>query len=215
MTTTDPFSIALFLAALTLLPVLLICTTAFLKFTIVLLIVRNALGVQQVPPGIALQSIALMMTVFVMAPTFHQVADAVQQEREKYSPQRPLLQSVAKVVEPLRVFMLKHSKDEHREIFLDKARKLWGEQQAKSASTQDFVILVPAFMIAQMQAGFEMGFLIYIPFLVIDVLVSNILLALGMQMMSPMTLSVPLKLFLFVAVDGWSKLLGSLLDSFM
>jgi type III secretion protein R len=215
VTSTDPYTFILVLGALTLLPVILITTTSFLKISIVLLIVRNALGVQQVPPSLALQSIALMMTAFVMAPTLRQTADVVQQLRLSAAPQQSLVQSAGAVVEPLRQFMLRHAKAEQRDALLDKARKLWGPAQAKDATSKDFLVLVPAFMIAQMQAGFEMGFLIYIPFLVIDVLVSNILLALGMQMMSPMTLSVPLKLFLFVVVDGWGKLLNSLLDSYI
>ncbi|HEX6705254.1 MAG TPA: type III secretion system export apparatus subunit SctR [Albitalea sp.] len=216
MTGTDPYAIALFIAALTLMPLILITTTSFLKISIVLLIVRNALGVQQVPPTLALHAMALMMTAFVMAPTLRQMADVVQELRSApAAQQQTLVQSAGAVVEPLRRFMLRHTKAEQRDVFLEKARKLWGEAHSKDATSKDFLILVPAFMISQMQAGFEMGFLIYVPFLVIDVLVSNILLALGMQMMSPMTLSVPLKLFLFVVVDGWGKLLNSMLDSYL
>jgi type III secretion protein R len=214
---TDPFSIALFLAGLSLLPVLLITATSFLKTSIVLLIVRNAIGVQQVPPGIAMYSIALMMTLYVMAPTFQEMIDAVPAEAmtAAATPRYPLLPTVQKGVEPLRKFMLNHAKADQRELFLEKAKKLWPEKMSRSATSKDFLVVMPAFMISEMQAGFEMGFLIYIPFLVIDVLVSNVLMALGMQMMSPTTVSVPLKLFLFVIVDGWGKLLHSVLDSYL
>jgi type III secretion protein R len=216
MTQTDPFSIALFLAGLSLLPIILITTTSFLKTTIVLLIVRNALGVQQVPPGIAMYSIALMMTAYVMAPTLQQMIDAVPVEAvSSPSARYPMMPTLQKGLEPLRAFMLKHTKAEQRELFLDKAKKLWPEKMARQATATDFLIVVPAFMISEMQAGFEMGFLVYVPFLVIDVLVSNVLMALGMQQLSPNTVTIPLKLFLFVIVDGWGKLLHSILNTYL
>ena len=213
---TDPFSIALFIAGISLLPIVLITTTSFLKTTIVLLIARNAIGVQQVPPGIAMYSIALMMTMYVMAPTLQKMVDAVPAEAMSSATVRyPMMPTVQKALEPLRAFMVKHSRAEQRELFLEKARKLWPPAMSRSATAQDFLVVVPAFMVSEMQAGFEMGFLIYVPFLVIDVLVSNVLMALGMQMMSPMTVSVPLKLFLFVIVDGWGRLLHSILDTYL
>lgn len=216
LTQTDPFSIALFLAGLSLLPIILITTTSFLKTTIVLLIVRNALGVQQVPPGIAMYSIALMMTAYVMAPTLQQMTDALPSEAMSSASARyPMMPTLQKGLEPLRAFMLKHTKAEQRELFLEKAKKLWPEKMARQATAQDFLIVVPAFMISEMQAGFEMGFLVYVPFLVIDVLVSNVLMALGMQQLSPNTVTVPLKLFLFVIVDGWGKLLHSILNTYL
>ncbi|WP_255370053.1 type III secretion system export apparatus subunit SctR [Roseateles sp. YR242] len=210
----DSLSITLLLAALSLLPLIIVSTTAFLKIVIVLLITRNAIGVQQVPPSIAVYGMAMMMAAFVMAPTLHAMTGAVSQALQERS-HGDLTQTVSRTVDPLRTFMLKYSKTEDREVFLDKARRLWPKEQGDRASADDFFIVVPAFMISEIQAGFEMGFLIYIPFLVIDLLVSNVLLALGMQMVSPMTISLPLKLFLFVAVDGWGKLLRALLDSYL
>lgn len=215
MMNADPIGIALFMAAMSLLPLLLIVTTSFLKTVIVLLIVRNSLGVQQVPPSMALYGIAMAMTLFVMAPTFQVMADGINQGRASAAAPRPLSDNIVTIAEPLRVFMLKYAKESERELFLEKARKLWPEQQAKAATSRDFVILVPAFIISEMQAGFYMGFLIFIPFLVIDLIVSNLLLALGMQMVSPTTVSLPLKLFLFVVVDGWSKLLHAILNTYL
>jgi type III secretion protein R len=210
----DSLSITLLLAGLSLLPLLLITTTSFLKTVIVLLIVRNAIGVQQVPPSMAMYAIAMMLTGFVMAPTLHTMADTVS-DAINGKTHAPWMETAGKAVEPLRVFMLKRTKDEEREIFLDKAKKLWPPEQAEKATVNDFFIVVPSFMISEMQAGFEMGFLVYIPFLVIDLIVSNLLLALGMQMVSPMTVSLPLKLFLFVVVDGWGKLLHAILDTYI
>jgi len=212
----DPLSVSLFLAALSLLPLLLVSTTSFLKTVIVLMITRNAIGVQQVPPSMAVYAMAMMLTAFVMAPTLQSVAGTVQEAASANSKSRvPWTETAARAVEPLRVFMLKYSKEEDREKFLDKTKKLWPPEQAAKAKSDDFFIVVPSFMISQIQAGFEMGFLIYIPFLVVDLIVSNLLLALGMQMVSPITISLPLKLFLFVAVDGWGKLLHAILDTYL
>ena len=210
----DPLSITLFLAALSLLPLLLITTTSFLKIAIVLMITRNAIGVQQVPPSMAIYAIAMMLTAYVMAPTLQTMAGTLSEVVSGKS-REPWTESAARSVEPLRTFMLKRSKEQDRQVFLEKARKLWPAEQAAKATKDDFLVVVPAFMIAEIQAGFEMGFLIYIPFLVIDLLVSNLLLALGMQMVSPMTISLPLKLFLFVVADGWGKLLNAILDTYL
>jgi type III secretion protein R len=211
----DPLSYALLVAAITLLPMLLICTTAFLKAAVVLMIARNALGVQQVPPGMAIYAIAMMLTAYAMAPTFQEIADTVSESQSPQGRGKPLMTTVAEAAEPLRVFMLRHAREEHREAFLEKAKQLWPKKAAAAATSKDFMVLVPAFIVSELTAGFQMGFLIYIPFLVIDVLVSNVLLALGMQMVSPMTVSLPLKLFLFVVVDGWSKLLHAILNTYL
>jgi type III secretion protein R len=212
---TDALTITLLLAALSMLPMLLITTTAFLKTVIVLMITRNAIGVQQVPPSMAVYAIALMLTAYVMAPTLHAMTGPVGELLDGKTKGSSWTQTAARTVEPLRVFMVERTKEEDRAAFLEKARKLWPAEQAEKATRDDFFIVVPAFMIAEIQAGFEMGFLVYIPFLVIDLIVSNLLLALGMQMMSPITVSLPIKIFLFVVVDGWGKLLHAILDTYL
>ena len=204
----------LLLAALSLLPMLLITTTAFLKTVIVLMITRNAIGVQQVPPSMAVYAMALMLSAYVMAPTL-QAMTGPATEMINGKSNAPITESIARTVEPLRLFMVKRTKENDRAEFLEKAQKLWPPEQAAKATKEDFFIVVPAFMISEIQAGFEMGFLVYIPFLVVDLIVSNLLLALGMQMMSPTTVSLPLKLFLFVVVDGWGKLLHAILDTYI
>lgn len=210
----DPLTVTLLLAALSMLPMLLITTTAFLKTVIVLMITRSAIGVQQVPPSMAVYAIALMLTAYVMAPTLHAMTGPVTELLDGKS-KVPWTETAARTVEPLRVFMVERTKEKDRLAFLEKARKLWPPEQADKATKDDFFIVVPAFMISEIQAGFEMGFLIYIPFLVIDLIVSNILLALGMQMMSPITVSLPIKIFFFVVVDGWGKLLHAILDTYI
>ncbi len=210
----DPLTVTLLLAALSMLPMLLITTTAFLKTVIVLMITRSAIGVQQVPPSMAVYAIALMLTAYVMAPTLQAMTGPVTELLDGKS-KVPWTETAARTVEPLRVFMVERTKEKDRLAFLEKARKLWPPEQADKATKDDFFIVVPAFMISEIQAGFEMGFLIYIPFLVIDLIVSNILLALGMQMMSPITVSLPIKIFFFVVVDGWGKLLHAILDTYI
>jgi type III secretion protein R len=117
--------------------------------------------------------------------------------------------------EPLRSFMLKYSRPDQRELFLESAKKLWPKDVAKQAKADDTLILIPSFVVAELQTGYEIGFLIYIPFVVIDLLVSNLLMALGMQQVSPQTITVPLKLLLFVLIDGWAKLINALALSYV
>jgi type III secretion protein R len=211
----DPITLALFVAGVAMLPFALMTMTCFLKISMVLLITRNAIGVQQVPPSMAMYGIALAMTVYVMAPTMQSMSDEINRTKAHAFANQTGLDNLQRIGEPLRVFMLKHAKEEQRDRFLEKAKRLWPEEQARNATSKDFVVLIPAFMVSEIQAGFEMGFLIYIPFVVIDLLVSNLLLALGMQMVSPMTISLPLKLFIFVTIDGWGKLLDALLNTYM
>ncbi len=209
----DPITIVILLAALSLLPMLLVCTTCFLKVSIVLNIVRNAIGVQQVPPSIAMYSIALAVTMFIMAPVAHQISQNFQAE-QRHSNQKVSLEDIAIAVEPMRRFMTMHTLPEQRAHFLNIARKQWPKADADALRDTDYVVLIPAFMISELQLAFEVGFVIYIPFVVIDLLMSNVLLALGMQMVSPMVVSLPLKMLLFIMLDGWNKLIDGLITSY-
>ncbi len=213
----DVVSFSLLLALLSFIPMLVVTTTSFLKISLVLMVLRNAIGVQQVPPTLAIYGIALAMSVFVMAPTVQQVGQRVMAIDTASGTQRtaPLLEHLGDAFTPLRDFMLKTSRPEHRELFLNSAKKLWPKEMAQKASTSDALILVPAHVVSELQAGYEIGFLIYIPFVVIDLLISNLLMALGMQQVSPQTITIPLKLLLFTLVDGWAKLLNALALSYL
>lgn len=216
----DPIALALMLGALAMLPALLLCTTCFLKISIVLSIVRNAIGVQQVPPAAALYSIALATTLLVMAPT-------LQKMRETWPESPPAkgqggmgvpkfsLADVAAAAEPLRDFMVKNTSVAQRERFRLLVGRQWPADMSKALAATDYVVLVPAFVVSELQLAFEVGFLLYVPFVVIDLLISNLLLALGMQMVSPMTISLPLKLLLFVMLDGWGRLVEGLAQSYL
>ena len=211
----DPLLLALFLAGLSLMPMLLVACTAFLKICIVLMITRNAIGVQQVPPSMALYGIALAATLFVMAPVGYEISQILKQSPVDLSSVQALQDSGLQAVKPLQAFMLRNTAPDVLTHLLDNTARMWPPEMAQQVSLDDLILLVPAFVLSQLQAGFEIGFLIYIPFIVIDLIVSNLLLALGMQMVSPMTISLPLKLLLFVLVSGWTRLLDSLFLSFL
>ena len=211
----DPVVLAIFLGALSLMPMLLVVCTAFLKIVIVLMITRNAIGVQQVPPGMAINGIALAATLFIMAPVGYEMAEIVKVSPLDLTSVGALQQTGMEAIKPLRTFMLRNSDPDILTHLLENAMRMWPAQMAQEVQREDQILLAPAFVLSQLQAGFEIGFLIYIPFIVIDLIVSNLLLALGMQMVSPMTISLPLKLLLFVMVSGWSRLLDSLFFSYL
>jgi type III secretion protein R len=219
---TDLISLSVILSMLALVPLIVITTTSFLKISLVMLVLRNAIGVQQVPPTLAIYGIALSMTAFVMAPTLSQIGKEVTTmstvgpgaPNNATNGVAPMMEKARVAAEPLRRFMLSFARPAQRESVLDSAKRLWPPEYAKDATTKDFLILMPAFVISELQTGYEIAFLIYIPFVVIDLLISNLLMALGMQQVSPQTVSIPLKLLLFVMVDGWSRLLHALALSY-
>lgn len=215
----NPLGMLAVLGMLSLLPLIAITTTSYLKISVVLILVRNALGVQQAPPTIALNAIALAATMFVMAPTFSACMAQAREFGTLPAAHAPLagqtqIDRALLVVEPLKQFMLRNSRPQERERFLDIARQTWPENMRASARADDWSITVPSFVISELQAAFEIGLLLFIPFVVIDLLVSNVLLAMGMQMVPPMMVSLPLKLLLFVLADGWGKLLQALVLSY-
>ena len=216
----DLLSLALVFGLLSLVPLIVVTTTSFLKISLVLLVLRNALGIQQVPPTLAIYGIALSLTVFVMAPTLQAVGQqlgditAASPQRQDALNAAPLLDRVRVAVEPMRAFMARFARPDQLQSVMDSAKRLWPADYVKDATTKDFLILLPAFVVSELQTGYEIAFLIFIPFVVIDLLISNLLMALGMQQVSPQTVSIPLKLLLFVMVDGWGRLLHALALSY-
>lgn len=221
MSSADPISLAVVLALLALVPLAAVMTTSFLKIAVVLTLVRNALGVQQVPPNMALYGLALILSAYVMGPVVTQIGDELRAPQAVAAPgaSEPdrlegILAAVARGAGPMRAFMLKNSRAEQRDFFLRTARGLWGEKQARNLKEDDLLVLIPSFLLSELTAAFQIGFLLYLPFVIIDLIVSNILLAMGMMMVSPVTISMPLKLFLFVMVDGWTRLIQGLVLSY-
>jgi type III secretion protein R len=213
-------------------PFFAVMVTSFTKIVVVLSLVRNALGTQQVPPNVVLNGLALILTVYVMYPTLGQMYDAAQGESRiettiegdaPSSGPNPLENSgdifgmADRAKEPLRSFLMKHSDPGERAFFLRTQQRInaAAEQQADPLKDSDFVVLIPAFVVKELKLAFQIGFLIFLPFLVIDMVISNILMAMGMMMLSPTTISLPFKLLLFVLVDGWVKLTHGLVLSYV
>lgn len=211
----NPMTLALFLGALSLVPILMIVCTCFLKISMVLMLTRNAMGVQQVPPNMAIYGIALAASLFVMAPVFNEMSQRVKTVPIDTQSADRLDYTVSNGVEPLKRFMVKNTDPDILTHLEENAQRMWPKEMADSVQHDSPLLLIPSFVLSELQNGFKIGFLIFIPFIVVDLIVSNVLLALGMQMVSPMTISLPLKILLFVLVSGWTRLLDGLFYSYM
>lgn len=197
-------------AAVGLIPFLTITTTAFLKLAVVLLLVRNALGTQQAPPTLVLYAVALVLTAYVSAPMLSDIYDRLSAPGLDLSTANGLRAAATSVAEPLRAHLERFAKPEEREFLLDAARQVWPANFAAKTGSNDLLILIPAFVMSELTRAFEAGFLLYLPFIAVDLIVSNVLMAMGMAMVSPLVISVPFKLLLFVLVNGWTRLLHGL-----
>lgn len=197
-----------------LLPLVVVTMTGFLKISVVLFLVRNALGVQQMPPNLVLYGIALVLTAFVSTPVLSDMARRVGDAQIQLQTTDDVARAVEVVREPLKQHLVKYTKDTERAFFLEGATRIWPEEAQADISDDALTILIPAFVASELTRAFEIGFLIYLPFLVVDIIVANVLMALGMIMVSPVLISVPLKLLLFVAIDGWSRLMHGLILSY-
>lgn len=203
-----PLQILLLMTGLTVLPSLLLGMTSFTRIIIVMSILRQALGTQQTPPNQVLIAISLFLTFFIMAPTFNKVYDnAALPYMEKTMPANIALETASA---EMKVFMVKNTRKSDLIMFTELA----GLQKFDEVSDIPFRIALPAFMTSELKTAFQIGFLLFLPFLVIDMVISSILMSLGMMMLSPMLVALPFKLLLFVLVDGWSMTVGSLVSTF-
>lgn len=200
--------VLLVLTVLTVAPAILLMTTAFTRIIIVLSFVRQAMGTQNTPPNQVLLGLALFLTFFVMSPTLNTINSQALQPymQEKINQQLALERSVT----VMRDFMFSQVQESELQLFIDITK----EQQPADKKEVSSSILIPAFMLSELKRAFQMGFMIYVPFLVIDMLVSSVLMAMGMMMLPPIVISLPFKLLLFVLVDGWQLVVGSLMKSF-
>lgn len=203
-----PIQTLLFFTALSFLPAVLLLMTGFTRIVIVLSLLRQAMGTQAAPPNQVVIGLALFLTLFVMGPTFDRIHE---QAWAPYAAQQiPFEEALARGEAPLREFMLKQTRESDFALFA-KLAKLPSEVGAEQAPLR---VLVPAFVTSELKSAFQIGFLIFIPFLVIDMIVASVLMSLGMMMLSPVLVALPFKLMLFVLADGWNLLLGSLAASF-
>ncbi|WP_141649895.1 type III secretion system export apparatus subunit SctR [Rhizobium sp. PDO1-076] len=210
----DPLSLILTLTAASLVPFLAIVATSFIKISVVLLLVRNALGVQQIPPNMALNALAIILTGYVMAPVFIQTYTILQEGSYAFDNLDGLKEAYNAAKDPLLEFLNKHADTRERTFFLKATAELWPKELASQVDENSIAVMLPAFTVSQLREAFEIGFLLYLPFIAIDLIISNILLAMGMMMVSPLTISLPFKLFLFVMIDGWSRLILGLIRTY-
>ncbi len=206
--TTLSLQLFLVLTVLSLAPAILITMTSFTRIIVVLSFVRNALGTQQVPPNQVLIGLALFLSFFVMAPTWQQVnKDALQPYLKQQITQD---QAIKQAEEPLRSFMIKQTREKDLALFVELAKI----KQPKTYKDIPTYVLIPAFVISELKTAFQIGFVIFLPFIVIDMVVASTLMSMGMMMLPPMLISLPFKILLFVMVDGWDLIVKSLVVGF-
>ena len=220
----DPITLALALSMVALVPLAVVMTTSFLKISVVLVLVRNAMGIQQAPPNMALYGLAVILSAYVMAPVGYQISAELRAAGGRVGrggdAGRPGRQLAGELPGRRRAHRRAHARLHAEEQPRGAARFLrahrapaLGPEQAAALRETDLIVLVPAFLLSELTVAFQVGFL-HLPFVIIDLIVSNILMAMGMMMVSPVTISMPLKLFLFVMVDGWSRLIQGLVLSY-
>lgn len=193
---------------LTVLPALLLTMTSFTRIMIVLSLLRTALGTGQAPSNQVLLGLSLFLTIFIMMPVFEKVnTDAIQPYLEE---KIDATVAIEKAAEPFRKFMLKQTREADLELFI----RISGNPEIQSAENVPFSLLLPAFVTSELKTAFQIGFLIFLPFLIIDLVVATVLMSMGMMMLSPMIISLPFKIMLFVMADGWSMIMEMLAASF-
>ena len=237
---TDPFTLILVLVGLSLLPLVAMVATSYLKIVVVISLIRNALGIQSIPPNMVVNALAVILTFYIMAPVASEswgiiaetqkarnattaaaapaTAGHGQAGAEPSAPAQLDLSTldIEKAAEPFRVFLSQHTAPRERAFFINTAEMLWGKEgEPAVVDPESFAILLPAFCVSELTKAFQIGFLVYLPFIAIDIIVSNILLAMGMMMVSPVTISLPFKLLLFVMVNGWTLLIQGLVKGYM
>ncbi|ARU89160.1 flagellar biosynthetic protein FliP [Pseudomonas sp. M30-35] len=200
--------ILLIMTALSFIPAFLMLMTSFTRIIIVFSILRQALGLQQTPSNQILVGLALFLTMFIMAPVFEQInKDALQPYLNE---QLPAQEAILKAEGPIKNFMLAQTRESDLDLFM----RLSKRTDIASPDEAPLTILVPAFVTSELKTAFQIGFMIFIPFLIIDLVVSSILMAMGMMMLSPLIISLPFKIMLFVLIDGWALIMGTLAASF-
>lgn len=215
MNTANPLNLVILIGVMGLIPFFLTLVTAYIKVIVVTYLIRNALGVQQVPPTMVLSGLAIILSVFVMAPvgveTYRLLQSQVVPENASII---DLLKVAGQVAEPLRHFLLANTDEGTLRGFIGAAHRIWPSDMQNVFAPDSFVFVIPSYVISELTKAFEIGFLLYLPFIAIDLIISNILLAMGMMMVSPMTISLPFKLMLFVTLEGWLKLAQGLMYSY-
>lgn len=204
----DPsIQLLIVMASFSLVPFAFICMTSFLRYIIVFSILKTAMGTQQVPPGMVIVGLSMVLTFYTMSPVFSQMYEAGSKPYEKTG---SIAMALKEGTKPLKNFMMRQTRQNDVAFFVELMRK----QPPKSPDDISIMEVAPAYMVSELKSAFEIGFIIFIPFIVLDLVVANVLLALGMFMLSPTIISLPFKLLIFIAVDGWSLIVNGLVKSF-
>ena len=219
----DPFSIIVLFVGLSLLPFVAMIATSYLKIVVVMSLIRNALGIQSIPPNMVVNALAMILTFYIMAPmaseSWNKIAESQRSEASTAEQSSTISLSsfdFGEAAEPFRKFLSDHTSQRERAFFVHTAENLWGKDgQPAVVDPESFCILLPSFCVSELTKAFQIGFLVYLPFIAIDIIVSNILLAMGMMMVSPVTISLPFKLLLFVMVNGWTLLIQGLIRGYI
>jgi type III secretion protein R len=208
----DLSSFLLISIAIVVVPFAAIIVTSYTKIVIVLGLLRNALGVQQVPPNMVLNGVAIILSCYIMAPVFMEASDSIERSSRGSSAgsTQQILDAAAVAREPFRNFLKKHAAEREVQFFLRSATQIWTPEHAAKLSKDDLIVLAPAFMLSELTAAFRIGFLLYLAFIVVDLVIANVLLAMGLSQVTPANVAIPFKLLLFITLDGWSRLVHGL-----
>ena len=233
---TDPFALIIVLVGLSLIPFVAMIATSYLKIVVVMSLIRNALGIQSIPPNMVINALAMILTFYIMAPVVSESWTAIVESQKSMAArqggqvtaqtsnastaQPPTFDlsslDLGKAAEPFRTFLSNHTAPRERAFFINTAETLWGKEgEPAVVDPESYWILLPSFCVSELTKAFQIGFLVYLPFIAIDIIVSNILLAMGMMMVSPVTISLPFKLLLFVMVNGWTLLIQGLVKGYL
>ncbi len=212
----DPVSLGISLLMLAVLPFAAMIVTSYTKVVVVLGLLRNAMGVQQVPPNMVLNGIAIIISVYVMSPVVMEASDRLQMlpPSAQSSNTQQLLAAAGAAREPFRAFLGKHADPEEKAFFLKSAQALWPPERSQALQADDLVVLAPAFLLTELTAAFRIGFLLYLAFIIVELVIANILLAMGLSQVSPTNVAIPFKLLLFVVLDGWSQVMHGLVMTY-
>ncbi|MEX3640085.1 type III secretion system export apparatus subunit SctR [Paraburkholderia sp. BR14320] len=210
----DITGLLIVIVAISLLPFVAMVVTSYAKMVVVLGLLRNALGVQQVPPNMVLNGIAILVSLYVMAPVGMQAMQSMQGQPVAGQSTQALIQFFSAAREPVRAFLQKHTNDREKRFFIRSANAVWPKDAASGLQDNDFVVLAPAFALTELTDAFKIGFLLYIAFIVIDLIIANVLMAMGLNQVTPTNVAIPFKLLLFVVMDGWSTLIHGLVMTY-
>ncbi|QDI02690.1 MULTISPECIES: type III secretion system export apparatus subunit SctR [Xanthomonas translucens group] len=210
MQTPDFGSLLLLVVLLAMLPFAAMVITSYTKIVVVLGLLRNAIGVQQVPPNMVLNGVALIMSCFVMAPVGMEAMRIARAGGGTAPGTSEVVVMMDAARQPFKRFLLAHTREREKAFFMHSARQIWPKDQADALKPDDLIVLAPAFTLTELTDAFRIGFLIYLAFIVVDLVIANALMALGLNQVTPTNVAIPFKLLLFVALDGWSTLLHGL-----